>query len=69
MAEAFWKSFVSNLPEAVRPLQRNLAIAMQVGFIMSTFFGGTDVSEDEVHRVYDRLEWMRSLFGPASSKE
>ncbi|OCB90380.1 hypothetical protein A7U60_g2390 [Sanghuangporus baumii] len=64
MAEAFWKSFLAKLPNNVFSHQRAIITAMQVGFILSTFFGGGSPNEDKQVQIFDRMTWLEKTFAP-----
>ncbi|KAL5533878.1 hypothetical protein ACEPAG_338 [Sanghuangporus baumii] len=64
MAAAFWKSFVARLPKDVLPHQRSIITAMQIGFILFTFFGSGAPDQGKLPKIFDRIMWLEKTFVP-----
>ncbi|KAH8115085.1 hypothetical protein DFH11DRAFT_1508209 [Phellopilus nigrolimitatus] len=67
MAAAFWQSFLAGIPARLRLHGRKIIVAMQVGFIMSVYFGGGAPDTDELPSIFERLDWLETTFGPMCS--
>lgn len=69
MAEAFWKRFIASIPAHLRLHERKIIVAMQVGFVLSVYFGGGVPDTDKLPSILERLEWLETTFGPMCSDE
>lgn len=64
MAEAFWAALVESLPPNLKSLQQKIVDAMQIGYVLTNYYGGGAPEESKLPQLLERLDWMEETFRP-----